>query len=146
MTNKGFTLLECLVSMGLLALLLSMFMPTMFMFSGLRNKEDVLRQRAIEKDFIAQHLAHEIRNSTKVFSDSNSQLLHLQDNSVPPKDLYYELISKRLREKRGGAYLYLTDTADIESLRLSYTGAIVYIQINYVDGDCLTRNVFVRTK
>ena len=146
MQNKGFTLLECLISIGLLSLLFSMTMPTMFMFCGQQQKNNILRQRTLEKDYIAKRLTYEIRNATKVFSDSNSQLLHLQDNSLPHKELYYELVSKRLREKRGGAYLYLTDNADISKIQFSYLGALVSLQINYVDGDCLTKNVFVRTK
>jgi len=146
MTNKGFTLLECLVSIGLLTLLLSLVMPTIFMFSGQRQKEDILRQRTLEKDFITQHLAREIRNATQVLADSNTQHLHLQDNSAPPKELYYELISKRLREKRGGAYLYLTNMADIDSLLFNYSGAMIMFQINYVDGDCLSGNTLVRSK
>ena len=146
MTNKGFTLLECLVSIGLLALLFSLVMPTIFRFYEQQQKQDILHQRTFEKAFIAQHLASEIRNATKVFADSNVQRLHMQDNSTPPKELYYELISKRLREKRGGAYLYLTDIGDIDSILFNYSGAIILFQINYVDGDCLSGNTLVRSK
>ncbi|MFC1478390.1 type II secretion system protein [Candidatus Margulisiibacteriota bacterium] len=143
--TKGFSLIECIVSISVAGLLLSLIMPVLLMFyqehALFLNKQ----KKILSGDFVSVRISRQIRNAVQILPESSTSQLCLLNNTVPTREIKYEYVNGKVREKYGNSYHYLTDENIVESLSFTYENRLIRYRIGFADGSVISRDILVRT-
>ena len=98
----------------------------------------------ISESLVCSRLSTNIKQANLLLDRSKRDLLVLLDDSAPSKEIVYQMVGDKLREKRGKSYRYLTTTNQINSIEYSYTSDLVNYTIKWKDGLECTHNIYMR--
>ncbi|MDD5383085.1 MAG: type II secretion system protein [Candidatus Margulisbacteria bacterium] len=137
MKKAGFTLVELMISMTILALLLGSFYYVLG--AELKIWERIIgrSEEAQIASAVALRIIDDARSAQEILPASSSATLSLK---IGNETIEYQLTGNKVRRKKGGYSAYLTDDGEITELTFSYpAGKIVRIKV-----DDLAASVFLR--
>lgn len=132
MKQKGFTFIEMLLYVGILALLMGSLLPATWEFLGSRAKVNTNSEVYSQVRNISERIKYEIRNASGINSVANTSI-SLASSVAANNPTVIDQLGAFIRIKQGAAAAVNLNSSDSTVSGLVFT--------NYTSGDNKTKNI-----